>query len=95
MSRHHTSLHSRRWAALRRVVFRRDGWSCVECGKAGKLECDHTTPLQSEPGQDPYHPDGCQTLCRRCHIEKTRRENRRPLTPAELAWCVLVAEMVG
>ena len=60
------------------------------------MECDHVEPLQrGEPGQDPYNPHGLQTLCRSCHIEKTRRENRRPLTPAELAWCVLVAEMVG
>ena len=62
------------------------------CGRAGRLECDHIEPMQREPGQDPYDPKGLQTLCRACHIAKTAHENRRPLTPAELAWRALVAE---
>ena len=93
MSRHHLHLNWRRWAAIRRAVLERDGWRCVECGKVRRLECDHITPLEREPGQDVYDPNGLQTLCRACHIEKTRRENRRPLTPAELAWRELVAEL--
>ena len=71
----------------------RDGYRCVECGKAGRLECDHVEPLQREPGQDPYDPNGLQTLCRACHLAKTRTENRRPFTPAEAAWRELVAEI--
>ena len=51
------------------------------------------TPLEREPGQDVYDVNGLQSLCRECHIEKTRRENRRPLTTAELAWRELVAEL--
>ena len=95
MSQNHAQLHARRWAAVRRFVFERDGWRCVECGKAGRLECDHVTPMQREPGQDPFDPNGLQALCRTCHVEKTRRENRRPLTPAEQAWRALVAEMLA
>ena len=94
MSRHHTHLVASRWARVRREVFQRDGWRCVMCGRAGRLECDHVTPLQREPGQDPLDPNGLQTLCRRCHIEKTRVENRREPTPAEAAWRGLVAEML-
>ena len=93
MSRNHVSLNARRWAAVRRAVVERDGYRCVMCDKAGRLECDHITPLQREPDQDPYDPNGLQALCRACHIEKTRRENRRPLKPAELAWRELVAEL--
>ena len=93
MSHHHARLHARRWDAVRRAVFKRDNFRCVECGRAGKLEVDHVTPMQREPGQDVYDPNGLQSLCRACHIEKTRRENRRPLTPAELAWRELVAEL--
>ena len=93
MSKFHTSLRRKSWAAVRRAVFERDGYRCVECGKAGRLECDHITPLERGPGQNHYDPNGLQTLCRVCHIEKTRRENRRPLTPAELAWRELVAEL--
>ena len=92
MSRHHTRLHARRWAAVRRAVFERDGWQCVMCGKAGRLECDHITPLQCEPGQDPFDLDGLQVLCRSCHIEKTRAENTRH-DPARDRWQTLVDEL--
>ena len=95
MSRHHTNLHSRRWSAVRRAVFDRDGWRCVRCGRAGRLECDHAIPLEWNPGQDAYDPDGCQTLCRQCHIAKTAAENRRPLTPGEQAWRDLVDEIMS
>ena len=95
MSKFHTSLRRKRWAAVRRSVFERDGWRCVACGRAGRLECDHVTPMQREPGQDPYDPNGLQTLCRLCHIEKSRRENNHLLTPAEAAWRALVAEMLA
>ena len=92
MSRHHTHLDAHRWAAVRRAVFERDGWRCCECGRAGRLECDHVIPL--ERSGDPWDPDNPQTLCRSCHISKTRQENRREPTPAEAAWRQLVAEML-
>ena len=94
MSRHHAHLNARRWAAVRRAVFERDGFRCVRCGRAGRLECDHITPLQREPGQDPWDINGLQTLCRTCHIEKTRRENSRVLGPRALAWRAFVAEVI-
>ena len=65
------------------------------CGRAGRLECDHIVPLKWGPGQDPYDPDGCQTLCRSCHMEKTRGENRREPTSAEAAWRELVVESMS
>ena len=94
MSKRHITLRRKRWLTVRRSVFERDGWRCVMCGKAGRLECDHVEPLQREPGQDPYDPNGLQALCRRCHIDKTADENRREPTPAEAAWRDLVAEML-
>ena len=94
MSRHHTHLNARRWAAIRRAVFERDGWRCVMCGKAGRLECDHITPLEREPGQDVYDPPDLQSLCRDCHISKTAKENRRELTPDEQAWRAMVTEIL-
>ncbi len=86
MSERHTHLQTRRWQSVRRVVFQRDDWRCVMCGRGGRLECDHITPLQREPGQDPYDPNGLQTLCRDCHISKTQVENRKPLSPDQQAW---------
>ena len=94
LSRHHASISAHLWTAVRRTVFERDGYRCVMCGRAGRLECDHVTPLQREPGQDPFDPNGLQTLCRRCHIDKTRGENRREPTPAEAAWRKLVNELL-
>ena len=93
MSRHHAALSSRRWEAVRRIVFKRDGYRCVMCGKAGRLECDHINSMQREPGQDPYDPNGCQTLCRTCHLAKTADERRPALTPAQLEWRHLVREL--
>ena len=92
MSRNHTRLHARRWARTRRAVFERDDWRCVQCGRAGRLECDH---IDRDWRGDPYDPANLQTLCRTCHIEKTRQENRRPLTPGEAAWRALVVEMAS
>ena len=94
MSAHHRPLFkTRRWLAVRRAVFERDGWRCVACGRPGALECDHVTPLQREPGQDPWDWNGLQTLCRDCHIKKTRRENARVLGPRAVAWRALVAAL--
>ena len=93
MTRVWDTVRRKRWSRVRRAVFERDGWRCVQCGRGGRLECDHVTPLDCEPGQDPYDVNGCQTLCRACHIAKTRGENRNPLTKDEAAWRELVAEL--
>ena len=59
MSANHRPLSkTRRWQAVRRAVFERDGWRCVACGRPGALECDHVTPLQREPGQDAWDWNG-------------------------------------
>ncbi len=95
MGQIHATLNHHRWAAVRRFVFERDGWRCTSCGKAGRLECDHVTPLERDPKQDPYAIDGLQSLCRGCHIEKTRTERApRERTASERAWHALVAEMM-
>ena len=94
MSRHHASLNQRRWKAIRRAVFDRDGWRCLMCGLPGRLECDHVTPLQREPGQDPWDMNGLQTLCVGCHLKKTARENARELGPHALAWRALVSDVI-
>ena len=93
MSRNHAPLNARRWTAVRRAVFERDGYRCVMCGRAGRLECDHITPLQREPGQDHFDVNGLQTLCRLCHIEKTARQNRKT-DSARAAWCKLTTELL-
>ena len=91
MSRYHvTRLHARRWARVRRAVFNRDGWRCRKCGRPGRLECDHVTPMQRESGGDPYDMQNLQTLCRGCHIAKTAAENKRPASQEQREWQALV-----
>ena len=55
-------------------------------------EVDHVQPLQW--GGDPWALDNLQVLCRGCHIEKTRRENRRPLSSAERKWREFVSDLI-
>ena len=95
MSHRHARLDARRWAAVRRAVFERDGFRCVRCRRAGRLEADHIVRLETDPEQDPYDPDGLQTLCRACHIAKTATENRGEPTPAEAAWRAMVDEIMN
>ena len=91
MSRQHQKLNAGRWARVRRSVFERDDWRCVDCGAAGRLECDHVVSLHSAPGQDPYDVAGLQTLCTACHLAKTRRENSPPdpLETEREAWLAM------
>ena len=77
-----------RWAETRRTAFERDGWRCVDCGRAGHLEAHHVTALHK--GGAPYDLENLKTLCRSCHIE----QHRRQLTPGEPAWRALVDDLV-
>ena len=94
MSRHHSRLNMARWRAVRRQVFNRDGWRCRACGRAGRLECDHVTPLWKDPEQDPYALDNLQAICRGCHIRKTMQENAREISPERADLQRLVAELL-
>ena len=88
-SRLHAALNRHRWADARRAAFERDDWRCVDCGRAGRLEAHHVTPLQK--GGAPYDLENLETLCRPCHIER----HRRKLSPGEAAWRALVDDLLG
>lgn len=62
-----------RWDAVRRQVMIRDGFRCRSCKSAGLLEVDHIQPVSQ--GGDEWEFTNLQTLCRGCHIAKTRRES--------------------
>ena len=81
-------LPSREWARRRREVLDRDGWRCQKCGKAGRLEVDHKTPLYRGGSND---LDNLQALCRRCHLDKTRHDYRGGPLPGEEEWASLIA----
>lgn len=48
------------------------GFRCQKCGKAGRLECDHITPLV-KGGKNTLA--NVQMLCLACHKIKTRADN--------------------
>ena len=81
MSRNHVKLATRRWARVRVLVFRRDGYRCRKCARAGALEAHHEPALQD--GGDPFDLDGLVTLCRGCHI---RRHEADCTFPERLEW---------
>lgn len=62
------------------------------------MECDHVFPLHlRSDSADPYAIGGLQTLCRGCHIAKTKREVDALITkrfPRAAAWSRGVAELM-
>ena len=83
--RHPAQVDRKRWTCVRAFVFERDLFRCRECGKAGRLECDHVRPVWQ--GGAEWDPDNLQALCRGCHIRKTAREHmKRPPDPEVAKW---------
>ena len=80
-SRHHARLNRGRWRVVRKRVFDRDGWRCQGCGKPGRLEAHHVTPL--DQGGAPFDLANLETLCRDCHIRHHQEAN---LSAAALDW---------
>ncbi|MEM6438551.1 MAG: HNH endonuclease [Pseudomonadota bacterium] len=81
--------HSKQWKAARLAAKRRDGWKCVECGSRHRLEVDHVQTRAERPDLA-FDLDNLRTLCRACHIAKTRAERAGPRSPERDAWRDLV-----
>ena len=77
---------------MRLSILERDAWRCATCGRYGN-EVDHVRPIQH--GGDPWDRDNLQVLCRGCHVRKTRRENRKPLSASEAEWEAFVREILS
>lgn len=61
------------WDSARIVVMRRDRYTCQKCrrrGRRAELEVDHIVEIAR--GGAPLEYANLQTLCRRCHRDKTR-----------------------
>ena len=89
MSRAHRRLNKRQWARSRWAALERDGWRCVTCGKAGRLQVDHVRRLQD--GGDAYKQSNLQSLCEDCHRRKSAEENELP-DPERTAWRLFMRE---
>ena len=88
MSNQHVHINRRRWALVRRAAFERDSYRCRACGRPGRLEAHHEPPLRD--GADPYDLAGIVTMCRGCHIEHHRAEDK---TEDQLAWQNFVGDL--
>ena len=73
------------WKALRLAARRRDGWRCVVCGSRHRLEVDHVQPVERRPDLA-LALDNLKTLCRDCHIDKTRLDKGVTQSPERRAW---------
>ena len=73
------------------MVKDRDGWRCTDCGRAGRLQVDHRTPLAL--GGAPYDLDNLATVCERCHFRKTALENEKP-DPERDQWRAYISSML-
>ena len=58
------------WKRRRLRILDRDGWRCVLCGAASRLEVDHRVPLQDGGLEE---DENLRALCRSCHIEKAQK----------------------
>ena len=70
MARH--SPRDARWHRFRREVLIIRGRRCERCGRAGRLEVHHVTPI--EAGGEPYDLGNVEVLCRDCHIAHHRKD---------------------
>ena len=69
---------------VRIAILERDGFRCVKCQSARGLEVDHIVSLHN--GGEMFRISNLQTLCSKCHAEKTAKENRNYNVPGADEW---------
>ena len=52
------------WDSIRLVTLNRDGWRCVDCGRAGRLEVHHIQGLKDGGSNE---QENLKSLCIDCH----------------------------
>jgi len=69
--------HIWQWDRVRQKVLKRDNYTCVKCGfhTGYNLIVDHIKPIAL--GGKEYDLDNLQTLCEKCHREKTKKDLKR------------------
>lgn len=74
----------RQWRRIRLVVLHRDNYRCRHCGAAGRLQVDHIKPLHLRGAQ--FDLNNLQSLCVRCHNQKTLLENPKAQVKGRREW---------
>lgn len=82
---------TRRWATIRQLAKRRDGFRCVKCGGRARLEVAHILSAKARPDLA-FDLNNVRTLDWRCHIEETRAERSGEIDPTRQAWRELVRQ---
>ena len=82
MSRHHRA-HKRGWARILARAIRAAGRRCSRCGRPGRLEVHHPTPLSTGG----THEQALVVVCRICHLSQHHQPD-----PARLAWAKFLQE---
>ena len=77
------------WPRFRLMIFDRDGYRCVDCGRPGRLEASHDLPVWKYPHLE-MDETNVKARCRPCHLAF----DRRPTPPATVAWRQLVRDML-
>ena len=85
---HRGAKYYREWRIVRRQALERAGWRCeaAECGKAGRFEVHHRTPL-AEGGANTL--DNAQVLCVTCHLKV-----HNSFRPRRTEWRAMVSELL-
>ena len=68
------SRYPRNWDQIRRRVYRRDRYTCQNCGATGvRIEAHHVVPIRSGGS---HHLSNLISLCRGCHSKADRKRLR-------------------
>ena len=75
---------------FRKVILKRDNYSCSLCGvRGGYLHVDHIVRW-SESEDTRFSTDNCRTLCRDCHYQVTYNKKM----PANSRWGILAGGII-
>jgi HNH endonuclease len=77
LSKSKRDINSERLRITRKKVFERDDYTCQKCGeRGGKLNMDHIIRFSDAPHLE-FEMSNLQTLCIKCHREKTVEEAKK------------------
>lgn len=85
MSRY--SARGKKWDMFRLAMKKRADNLCERCGRAGRLEVHHITPVSK--GGAMYHPDNVIVICRACHFDE-HRNDKPAQNPVRRLWWKMI-----
>lgn len=66
--------HTKEWRVVRQIVLSRDSYLCVMCKAQIANEVDHINPRCTTSKDEWLNPNNLQSLCKKCHSAKTKKE---------------------